>query len=68
MLPALQVPLTPEPVVLMLLEILGCLLCQESVVLNYAPCMSGVEPGVIQGSGEVDSAEGRPNFCTVQYL
>lgn len=45
MLPTLQVPLTPESLVLTLLEILGCLLFQESVVLSYAPCMSGVESG-----------------------
>lgn len=42
---SLQVLLTYESVVLTILEILGCLPFQESVILNYAPCMSGVEPG-----------------------
>lgn len=66
MLPTPQVSQTPESLVLTLLEILGCLPFQESVVLNYAVCMSGVELVLMQGSEEVDPAERRTNFCTVQ--
>lgn len=36
---------TAEPLMWALLKICGCLLFQESEVLNSAPSMSGVEPG-----------------------
>lgn len=56
MLPTPQVSLKPESLVLTLLEILGCLPFQESVVLNYAVLMPGVEPGFdarVRGSGKL---------------